>query len=66
MKIRPAPRELLADMACAGCGSTDVFAIAPGAQERQALGLFPLGRGIPLRSWCLGCWRRSFAVRAAA
>ena len=57
------------NLRCA-CGEGELVAVAPcheperavalADEPTQAIALFAIGRGSPLRAWCAPCWRRQF------
>ena len=56
----PAPGVVETGFRCSDCG-VHAVAIAPG-QEAPKFDLFYVIRPIPMRCWCMSCWRSTFGV----
>ena len=64
MRVQPQSVEI-ARLRCAECGSADVTAVAPGADDEGLGDLFLIARGTAARGWCMACCaRRGWLVAA--
>lgn len=41
---------------CSTCGSPEIVAVRPGAEDVRLAEGFVVTRGEPARLWCRGCW----------